>query len=411
MPTFAYQGIQKNGKKVKGTVDAESTRMARAKLRSQGIFTKSIQESNKGSQKNTNRGIDLAGLVGSKRVPLTRLAQETRQLSTLVGAGIPIVESLQVLAAQCDHAAFKSTTTAIREKIEDGASLAKAMADFPHVFPRLYINMVSSGEASGKLDLALENLADHFEAQLQLHRKIQSALFYPALMFIICVLVVLGLVTFVVPTIVEIFEKRKVQLPLPTRALIFISGILTNYWPIILSLCGLGLLGLGYAYRNPKGRERIDRFLLHVPLASNVYRKIYTARVASTLATLLSSGVQLLPALDIVKNIVGNVHVVRAIEEARDGVREGRSLAKEFSKTGLFPMLFCQMIGVGEKSGKIENMLEKASKSFKNEVEATITGLTTLIEPLMIISLGGLVLVIVVSVLLPMFEMMDAIQG
>jgi len=255
----------------------------------------------------------------------------------------------------------------------------------------------------------LKNLSEHFESQLELKRKIQNSLFYPIMMFVICVLVVVGLVTFVVPTIVSIFQKEGAILPLPTRIMITFSDILTHGWYIIIGVLLLGCLGSVSAYRNPVWRKRIDQRLLHLPILSPVYRKIYTARVAATLSTLLASGVELLTALDIVKSLVGNVHVVKAIEDARDGVREGRSLAKEFSRSGLFPHLFCQMVAVGEKSGRLESMLQKAGKSYKNEVSSAITGLTTLIGPLMIVGLGTLVLCIVISVLMPMFDLMDKI--
>jgi general secretion pathway protein F len=271
--------------------------------------------------------------------------------------------------------------------------------------------MVASGEASGTLDAVLENLASYYESQLELRRKISSALFYPILMFAFCTLVVIGLVAFVVPNIVGIYTKQRVSLPLPTQIVIGFSNLLTGYWWLILIAIFGSLYAIRRNYRTPKGRERFDSILLRLPVYGQIYRKIATARVATTLGTLLSSGVELLTALDIVKNIVGNVHLQRALEEARDGVREGRSLAKEISKSGYFPNLFAQMSAIGEKSGRLEVMLSKAGDAFSKEVNATVSGLTSLIEPIMIIVLGGIVFFIVISVLMPMTGMMKMVQG
>jgi general secretion pathway protein F len=270
--------------------------------------------------------------------------------------------------------------------------------------------MVASGEASGTLDTVLENLASYYEAQIELRRTISSALFYPILMFVFCTLVVIGLVSFVVPNIVAIFVKQRISLPLPTQIVIGFSNLITGYWWLILTVIFGGLYAARKYYATPKGRDWFDALFLKLPVYGPIYKKIATARVATTLGTLLTSGVELLTALDIVKNIVGNVHLSRALEDARDGVREGRSLAKELSKSGHFPSLLSQMAAVGEKSGRLEVMLSKAGKAFSSEVDATISGLTSLIEPVMIIVLGGIVFSIVISVLLPMTELMKMVQ-
>jgi general secretion pathway protein F len=406
MPIYEYQGINQDGKKVKGTIDADSLRSARIKLKSLSIYTTAIKESTSARNKiqaNTRK----FNFSFSPKISTARLAQETRQLSTLIGAGIPIVEALQVLSEQTDSARFRRIVIDAKEMVEDGSSLARALGRFPESFPRLYINLVASGEASGQLDSVLENLSEHFESQLELKRKVQNSLFYPILMFVICTLVVVGLVTYVVPTIVAIFQKEGAILPLPTRIMITISNVITGGWYIIVSAFLVINIILIRAYKTDKWRKLIDDRLLRIPVISTIYKKIYTARIASTLSTLLASGVELLTALDIIKSLLGNVHVVKAVEEARDGVREGRSLAKEFGKSGLFPHLFCQMVAIGEKSGRLEIMLQKAGVSYKNEVSSAITGLTTLIGPIMIVVLGTVVLCIVISVLMPMFDLMN----
>jgi len=229
-------------------------------------------------------------------------------------------------------------------------------------------------------------------------------------MFAFCILVVIVLVTFVVPNIVEIFIKQNVKLPLPTRGVIFISDVFIGYWWLII----MGVIGLFYyikhSYSTPKGRAWFDKRFLTLPKFGTIYRKVSTARVATTLATLLNGGVEVLAALDIVRNIVGNTHIQKALEEARDGVKEGRSLAKELSKSGYFPNLLSQMVAIGEKSGKLEAMLLRAGKTFSNEANASIAGLTTLLEPMIMIFLGGIVFIIILAVLLPMTELMQIVQ-
>jgi type II secretory pathway component PulF len=216
---------------------------------------------------------------------------------------------------------------------------------------------------------------------------------------------------FVVPKIVEIFQKEGAELPLMTRILIGSSNFMLSYWPLLLIILAGIFIGLRIYYRSPKGRDFIDKLILKLPIAGELYKKVYTAQVATTLSTLLSSGVEMLTAIDITRNLIGNVHVVKALNEARDGVREGKSLARELNKSKLFPSLLIQMIGVGERGGRLEQMLQKAGKSFENDSTSAILGLTTLIEPIMIVGLGTFVLGIVISVLLPMFSLMDKIQG
>jgi general secretion pathway protein F len=406
MPVYEYTAINASGKKIKGLVDADTIRSARQRLRTQNIFPTDIKESNKAAKEKSQ---DVKNILGD-RVSLKELTLATRLLATLSNAGLPLVGALSSLSDQVDSATLKRIVVDVKERVEQGSSLAKALAVYPKIFPRLYINMVSSGEASGTLDTVLDNLADYYEAQMELRRKISSALFYPILMFVFCTLVVVGLVTFVVPNIVEIFIKQKIDLPLPTRGVILLSNTLTGYWWAIIALIVAVVMSIRYYYAQPKGREWFDKYLLRAPLFGPIYKKIATARVATTLGTLLNGGVELLNALDIVRNIVGNVHMKRALEEARDGVREGKSLAKELSKSGYFPNLLSQMVAIGEKSGKLEVMLSKAGKNFSAEVNAAIAGLTSLIEPLMMIVLGGIVFSIVISVLLPMTKLMQAVS-
>jgi general secretion pathway protein F len=407
MPVFEYIAINPAGKKVKGTLDADSVRTARTRLRAQGIFPTDIKE----SIENRAESRDVKRFLTSNRVSTRDLSIATRQLATLTAAGLPLVSCLNALSEQTGSMALKRVVVEIREKVEEGSSLANAMSGYPKAFPRLYVNMVAAGEASGTLDAVLENLADYLEGQLDLKHKVTSALFYPVLVLAFSTLVVIALFTLVVPSIVDIFQKQGAVLPFPTRLMIGISDVLISGWYLIAALIAGVVYGVIWYYKQEAGRERIDRILLNLPVYGSLYRRIATARVANTLGTLLSSGVGLLTALDICRNIVNNVHIARALEDAREGVREGKSLAKELSKCGFFPSMLSHMIAVGETSGKLEHMLGKAGSAYDNEVNAALGGLTSLIGPLMIIILGGIVLFIVMSILLPMVDLINVVQS
>jgi general secretion pathway protein F len=409
MPIFEYTAINEKGKQAKGSIEAENARAARTRLRSQGMLPTTIEESRTRptEQKKRRPQQSLRSSLG-ERVSAKTLAFSTRQLATLLSAGIPLVEALQSLAEQTVPT-FRRMLVDIKEQVEQGTSFARALGSYPKVFPRLYVNMVASGEASGKLDSVVTSLAEYLEAQLELRRKLISALIYPVIMLSFCSLVVAGLLAFVVPQIVEIFTKQGAKLPVPTRIMIAISDILVFYWyAVALVLVGL-VLGSIRLYRTEKGRAFVDSLLYRAPLVGGLYTKVLTARITRTLGTLLTSGVGLLESLDMAKNVVGNVHFQRAMADARDGVTEGRSLSRELLRSKLFPPMACQMIAVGERSGRLEEMLSIAGATFEKEASSTIAGLTALIEPLMIIVLGGIVLAIVVSVLLPLTELMDLV--
>lgn len=407
MPAFEYTALNPEGRKVKGAIDAENIRAARQKLRGQGIFPTDIREGAEASQEKSR---DIKRYFQSDRVGLRDLATSTRQLATLVGAGLPLVSALQALSEQTDNATLRRIIVDVRENVEGGSALAKAFGNFPKAFPPLYINLVNSGEASGTLDTVLLNLADYLEAQVELRRRVMSALMYPILMLIICTLVVSGLLMYVVPKIVEIFQKQGAILPLPTRIMIGFSDLLIGYWFLILLAGALLTIFLRWYYRQPQGRLRFDRLVLELPIYGTLYKKICTARVASTLGTLLSSGVGLLTGLDITKNIINNVHMSKSIDDAREGVREGRSLARELGRSGLFPSMLGHMIAVGEASGQLEEMLRKAGQAYEKDVNAALDGLTSLLEPLLMIIVGAIVLAIVISVLLPMADLINVVQ-
>jgi general secretion pathway protein F len=391
MPVFEYVALDKSGKQIKGSLDAESIRAARQRLRKLGIFPTSVQE---GTEKSENKK-DLLRKFKSERVKPKDNAVATRQLATLVGAGLPLVSALTALIEQTEAPILRKIFLDVKEQVQEGSSLSRALARHPKSFPNLYVNMVNAGEESGTLDTVLLNLADHLEASVALRTKIRSALTYPIIMLGFCTLVIIGLFIFVIPNVVEIFLKQGAELPTPTKIMIFISNF---------------LIGFRSYYKSENGRRSFDRFLLRLPVFAPIYTKVITARTSLTLGALLGSGVQLLKALDITKKIMGNVHVVEAIQNAKEGVHEGKSLASELKRSGIYPSMLCHMIAVGEKSGALESMLSKAGKSYEQEVNSTLDGLTSLLEPVMMIIVGGVVLAIVVSVLMPMADLIEVIQ-
>lgn len=407
MTVFEYTALDKQGKKTKGSIDAENIRAARQRLRAQGVFTTDIKE---GDEAVSDKSRDIKKYFQARRVPLSDLAVATRQLATLENAGLPIVSALQALAEQTELLPLRRILSDVRDKVVEGSSLAKALSAYPKTFPKLYINMISSGEASGTLGRTLANIADYLESQIELRQKLRKALTYPVIMLVICVLVVVALLTFVVPGIVQIFQKQGATLPLPTQILIGISDFLISYWYLVIIIIIAAMSLLGWYYRQTTGRERIDLLLLRLPIFGPIYAKVATARVSKTLSSLLASGVGLLNALDITRNLMNNVHIARTLEEAKEGVREGKSLAKEITRGGFFPPLLGHMIAVGEKSGELESMLQKIGDAYEKEVKSTLDSLTSLIEPVMMVVVGGIVFAIVISVLLPMADLIDVVQ-
>lgn len=408
MPVFEYQAIDARGKTIKGSLDADNSRVARQRLRTQGLYATSLHEAQERRDEDKK---DVLRYLQSDRVAPQELAIATRQLATLVTAGLPLVGALNALSDQTESPVLRKVIVTVREQVEEGLALHKALAEHPKAFPSLFVNMVAAGEASGTLDTVLNNLADYIESQVELRRKVRSALTYPILMLCVCTLVILALFTFVIPRITEMFERQNVALPLPTQITVGISHAIINYW-YLLALLAVGIVYAYRAYyRSPQGRSRMDMLFLKAPIIGKLYTKVMTARVTLTLGALLQSGVGLLKAIDITRKIVQNVHIVGALEVAKEGVREGRSLAGELQKSRLFPTMVSHMIAIGEKSGALEDMLGKVGETYERDVNASLEGLTSLLEPMLMIIVGGIVLMIVVSVLLPMTEMMDIVAG
>ena len=403
MAVYVYKALDTRGRPTKGLVDAESVRVARQKLKQQGIFPTVLEES---IAKEPSRGVALfSGAGRGRKVDTGTLCIATRQLSTLVGAGMPLVEAMRALGDQLDHVSLKAVIAEVGDEVNEGSTLAAAMRKHPRVFPKLYANMVASGEASGTLELVLTRLADLLEAQNELRRKISSALVYPVLMLCLCFGVIVLLLTYVVPQITQIFESQKIPLPLPTQFVIGLSAFMQSYWWLIAGSAALFVIWFQRYRITVAGRKKIDRFLLRLPIVGAIILKVATSRFAKNLGTMLASGIELLGALAIAKNIVGNSVLEDTVEQAIDGVREGRSLAAELERSGAFPRMLIHMIAIGERTGQLEDMLLRSAASYESEINALVARFTALLEPLLILFLAMLVGGILAAVMMPMLEM------
>ena len=402
MAVFEYRAINAEGKKIRGVVDAESVRAARSKLKGKGIFPTDLKEK-RAKQVATTK--DIKTLFGDRKISPAQLGIATRQLATLVGAGMPLVESLKALGEQIDHPRLKTVFAEVCDLVNEGSTLANAMREYPKVFPELYSNMVSSAEASGTLEMVLERLADLLENQVALQRKVSAALAYPILMLLLCCGVVILLLAYVVPQLTAIFDEHGAALPLPTQIVITLSDFVQDFWLIILAALGAAAVGFSRYASSKDGRKRLDSMKLQMFFIGPVTTKVATARFSQTLGTMLTSGVELLSALSIVKNVIGNVILKEALESVADGVREGKGLAKELDRTKLFPRMIIHMIAIGERTGKLDSMLLRAAKNYESELDSLISGLTSILNPILILFLAGIVGFILISVMLPMLEM------
>ncbi len=407
MALYTWNGYDEKGKASSGMMDAVSIREAKLKLRSQGMFVSTITEEAHGLA-SPLKNISLRGLLD--RVGMEDLTVTTRQLSTLIGASIPLVDALSALYEQTDSPAMKKTIAQVRDSVNEGLSFGDALAQHKRVFPELYVNMVRSGEASGALDVVLLRLAEFMEGQHRLRAKIGAAMVYPAVLLMISFVVLMYLLTAVVPKVVGMFESMKQTLPLPTRILISISTFLSWTWWIIIIGIILAVVFIVKWRKTEKGAFKFDRFRLRFPVYGTIYKKVSVARFARTLGTLLSSGVPIIESLRIVKTVVENKIMEIAIENSITEIMDGSSLAAPLKKSGVFPPILVHMVSVGEKSGSLEEMLMKAAESYEGDVETTVAGLTSVIEPLMIVIMGTLVGFVVLSILLPMLEMSTIVR-
>ena len=407
MPIFEYEALNAAGKPLRGIIDADSARTARTKLRGQGVYPTEIREEAAAAQRSPLSDISF-GLF--RRVRAKDLALASRQLATLVEAGIPLNSSLSALIEQMGHPLLRKITTQIRERVREGSSFADALSLHPSVFSNLFIGMVRAGEVSGTLALTLGRWADFSEHQVALQQRIRAALTYPIFMFVIGLGVLFFLMTFVVPTVTKIFADLGRALPLPTLLLISVSDFLSRFWWALMSGLVVLALWLRKVLRSESGALVWDRLKLRLPLAGNLHRKLAVSRWSRTLGTLLNGGLPLLQALEISQGVVGNRLISQTLGQARESIREGEEMSFSLKQSALFPSMVLEMVSVGEKSGELGKMLERVALALENEVEADLRSLMSLLEPVMILIMGVGVGFIALSILLPILEMSQIVR-
>jgi len=397
MAAFEYLALDTNGRSCKGVLTGDSPRQVRTQLRGQGLYPVAVHA----MQERSGTGVRSLFI----RAPSTAgLALITRQLSTLVRAGMPLEQAMRALEDQVGRR-LQSVVAGVRAQITEGASLSEALARFPGIFPDLYRAMVEAGEASGRLDEILERLADYTEQQHYMRQKLGVAMIYPVLLTVVAMAVVIALLTYVVPEVIRVFEHSGQQLPLLTRGLIASSDFLRSYGVVLVAgAAGLFILW-GYLLRRPPVRFQWDKLLLGLPFIGVFIRTVNAARLARVLAILTDSGVPLLEALRIGAHVIRNVPIREAVQEAAMSVREGGRLHIALGKSGYFPSLLIHMIAAGEDSGELEKMLDRAAIHQERELNTRLMVATSLMEPVLILIMGGIVLMIVLAILMPIFEM------
>lgn len=406
MAVFEYKAFDAGGKQTTGIVDADSSKGARAKLRRQGVFVTELWAQKSGqSTKGSGINIEIDFSKYFQRVKVAEVAAMTSQLATLVGAGIPMVEALSALIEQVENPALRLTLVEIREDVNQGHGLAHAMRKHPKIFNDLYVNMVGAGEQSGALDIVLNRLTDYTESQVRLRGQVVSAMMYPVLMGGVSVLIIVGLFVGVIPRIRRIFDSFGEGLPLITQIMLGLSDFIQGYWWLILILGSGVAFGLRRWVQTESGRAKWHSWKLTMPLFGKVNRLVAVSRFCRTLSTLLDSGVPILTAIGIVQTVVQNDVLAAAIGEAGRNIREGQSIAGPLKESGHFPPLVTHMIAIGEKTGEIEPMLGKVADAYDQEVENILRGLTSLLEPLLILTMGGVVTIVALSILLPMLNL------
>lgn len=410
MAVFEYVGMDAAGKATKGIVDADSPKSARTRLRKQGVFPTEVWEKKEGATRGKGLNVEIDFGKYFQRVSVQDLATVTSQLATLIGAGIPMVEALSALVDQTENPKLKAVLVDVREKVNEGWSLAKAMRQHPLIFTDLYVNMVDAGEQSGALDVVLERLTEYTEASVALRGKLIAAITYPILMMGVSTALVLGLFTFVIPRIKRIFDSFDEGLPLITDILFTTSNVVTGYWWALLLALGVGLWVFRRYIRTPAGRVWWHKALLRIPVFGPINRLVAVSRFCRTLATLLTSGVPILTALGIVRSVVGNDIIAAAVDAASRNIAEGQSVAGPLKASGQFPPIVTHMIAIGEKTGELEGMLGKVADAYDSQVENTVNTLTSLLTPILTLMMGGVVAVIALGILLPMLNLTSVVR-
>lgn len=406
MAVFAYKGVSEVGRSVAGTVDADSPRAARARLRERGIFASEVNESTPAAATgHGGRGPSLG-----RRVSPRELSRTLRQLATLLSAGIPLVDALSSLLGRGLRPMMAAAIEAIRSDLVEGESLEQAVAKHPAVFPEIYHGMIRAGEASGALDRVLVRISDHAESNARLQGQLRAAMTYPTIMMLVGGGIVMFLLAYVVPQVTRVFVESGQKLPLPTRALMAAGTFAADYGLFVLLALSIAALALRYYAGTENGRRRVERVVLALPWFGGVVRNVAMARFAHTISTMMSGGMTLLSALDMSRGVTGSALVDDSLAAAGEAVRQGEQLAPNLAASGLFNSMVVDMIGVGERSGELDNMLERAAEALDEEVRSNVETMAGLLEPIMILAMAGVVLFVVLAVLLPVFEMNQMVR-
>lgn len=400
MAIFEYKGVSAAGKPTKGTVDADSSKSARQKLKQRGIFISEIKERTAEKKSQSKSGISFGGSVSSKNLTLM-----IRQLSTMIKARIPLDEALEAIVEQTDDPKLKSVMSQVKSSVNEGRSLADSCKMFPKVFTPIFVAMIRVGEASGNLDLVLVRLANFAEANQQMRQKIIGALTYPIFMMVAGTAITIFLFAFAVPKITEVFAGSNMALPQLTQVMLSISNFISNQWFFLV----VGALGAFFLFKwwisTEKGRAKWDAIALKIPGVGKLVRMIAVSRFARTLSTMLGSGVQLLDAIDVVKEVVDNAVIKKALIQSRESISEGHSIAGPLKASGEFPPILTHMIAVGERTGELEEMLNVVSDAYDSQVDTAIQSMTRLLEPLMIAVMGGVIALVALSIFMPLLEL------
>ncbi len=402
MPIYKWEGKTLKGAAKKGELDAPNEEALRIHLRQQGIIPTKIQSKGKEIK---------ISLPFKSKVNQRSIAVFTRQLATMIDAGLPLVQSLDILSSQQESKAFKAILRGIKEDVEGGATFAGALKKHPATFNELYTNLIVAGEEGGILDNILLRLSNYIEKAVALKKKVRSALIYPSVIVGVAVIVVMILVIFVIPVFEQMFKSAGQTLPLPTLIVLALSRFIKTYIIILLPVAILSIFLIRKLYKTEKGQTLIDRLLLKLPVFGMVLNKVSVARFSRTLGTLVSSGVPILDGLNIVSKTSGNKIIEIAILNARASIREGETIAEPLGRSGVFPPMVIQMISIGESTGSLDTMLSKIADFYEEEVDIAVTNMTSLLEPFLMIFLGLVIGGVVISMYLPIFQMASAVGG
>ena len=398
MPAYEYKALDTRGKQTQGVVEADAPRAVRQQLREQGLTPLAVELAVEKQRRSSP--LRQGGSLGA-----SDLALVTRQLATLIQSGIPVEQALSAAAQQTEKPRIRSMLIAIRAKVMEGYTLADSLAEFPRAFPRLYRSTVAAGEHAGHLDLVLNRLADYTEGRQEARQKIQLAAIYPIILSVVAIAIVVFLLTYVVPDIIEVFLKQGQELPTLTKAMLTVSDFLSAWGLYLLVFLVACLLAFRFALSKPGFRLRFHKRLLHLPLIKGMVRGVSTARYASTLSILTSSGVPLVEAMRIAGEVLSNDYLRQQLQGATRKVSEGGSLHRSLEQTGYFPPMMLHMIASGEASGELDNMLERTARMQENTLQSQIAAIVGLFEPMMLLVMGVVVLIIVLAIMLPILNL------